>query len=134
LTGVSSVFHSPWPNTVSLPAPLSFLALAVARIRSAFELAARLRTAQAGPNASLAVGTLLLAGNKRGVPGSMPGRTKECSKSRIGKSSFGHKRISKDAVRTIIGYCEVIYPIAKIIRETPGSLIDVFTKYIILEK
>jgi hypothetical protein len=68
LTGVSPVFYSPWPNTVSLPAPLRFLTLAAARIRSVFELAAGLRTAQASPSASLDAGTLLLAGNNPGYP------------------------------------------------------------------
>ena len=41
------------------------------------------------PERGLAAGSFQPIGHNRGVPGSVPGRTKKCSKSRLAKSSSG---------------------------------------------
>ncbi len=49
------------------------------------------------PNRGLAAGTLQLIGHNRGVPGSVPGRTKLCSKSQLAKSFPATKELQRSS-------------------------------------
>ena len=91
-----------WLNPRGCRSTVSFLlrsarfTLAMIRLRSAFELAAGLQTAQAGLCAALAAGTLRLIGHNPGNPastaGSAPNRAQGATREKYTPAANRHRR------------------------------------------